>query len=500
VKDTALTHELSAWRDEIKTYASEYGLDFFEVIFELLDYKQINMVASYGGFPSRYPHWRFGMEYEQLSKSYSYGLSKIYEMVINNNPCYAYLLRANHTVDQKLVMAHVYGHCDFFKNNYWFSATNRKMMDKMANHGTRVRRYMDRFGVDEVEKFIDMCLSIDNLIDIHLPFIKREEREKNPLFEDGSPSIKKLKSKGYMDGFINPEEFLKEQKEKIVQGEKKKERIPENPMKDIMLFLQRYAPLKTWQQDVLAIIREESYYFAPQGQTKIMNEGWASFWHSKIMTERALKDSEIIDYADHHSGTLGTSPGRLNPYKVGIELFRDIEDRWNKGKFGPEWDACDDIKKKSHWDKQLGLGREKIYEIRKVHNDITFIDTFLTRQFCQDHLMFTFGYNPSSGNYEISDRDFKIIKQKLLFGLTNHGQPFIFAIDGNFRNRGELLLQHKFEGIELDMEYGRETLRNIQAIWKRPVNLETVINGTPKLLTADGSDFRKSDLEQLTLL
>jgi len=303
-----------------------------------------------------------------------------------------------------------------------------------------------------------------------------------------------------MDGFINPEDFLREEKEKIVQGEKKKERIPENPMKDIMLFLQRYAPLKTWQQDVLAIIREESYYFAPQGQTKIMNEGWASFWHAKIMTERALKDSEIIDYADHHSGTLGTSPGRLNPYKVGIELFRDIEDRWNKGKFGPEWDSCDDIKKKSHWDKQLGLGREKIYEIRKVHNDITFIDTFLTRQFCQDHLMFTFGYNPSSGNYEISDRDFKIIKQKLLFGLTNHGQPFIFAIDGNFRNRGELLLQHRFEGIELDMEYGRETLRNIQAIWKRPVNLETVINGSPKLLTADGSDFRKSDLEQLTLL
>src|SRR5690606_23454026 len=130
-----LSPELARFRDVARDLASSYGLDFYEVIFEVVDHDELNMVASYGGFPTRYPHWRVGMEYEQLSKSYSYGLSKIYELVINNDPCYAYLMRSNSVTDQKLVMAHVYGHCDFFKNNMWFAKTPRKMMDIMANHG-----------------------------------------------------------------------------------------------------------------------------------------------------------------------------------------------------------------------------------------------------------------------------------------------------------------------------------------------------------------------------
>jgi stage V sporulation protein R len=143
-----LTPELERARVKILKIAESYGLDCFETIFELITYDQINQFAAYGGFPVRYPHWRFGMEYEQLSKSYEYGLSKIYEMVINTDPCYAYLMEGNRMVDQKLVMAHVYGHCDFFKNNQWFAPTNRKMMDAMANHATRIRRYMDRYGID----------------------------------------------------------------------------------------------------------------------------------------------------------------------------------------------------------------------------------------------------------------------------------------------------------------------------------------------------------------
>src|ERR1700753_4273934 len=168
---TELPEELANSNEQIKATAKSYGLDFFDVIFEMLDYDQLNQIAAYGGFPVRYPHWRFGMEYESLSKSYEYGLSKIYELVINNDPCSAYLMEGNEFLDQKLVMAHVFGHCDFFKNNYWFSPTNRKMMDEMANHATRIRRYMDRFGVEEVENFIDRCLSLENLIDRHSPFV-----------------------------------------------------------------------------------------------------------------------------------------------------------------------------------------------------------------------------------------------------------------------------------------------------------------------------------------
>ena len=126
-------------QEEVEGYATNFGLNFFPILYEVLDYKTMNEVAAYGGFPTRYPHWRFGMDYEQLAKSYEWGLSKIYEMVINTNPAYAYLLEGNSTTDQKIVMAHVCAHVDFFKNNYYFSKTNRKMIDGMANHASRVR-------------------------------------------------------------------------------------------------------------------------------------------------------------------------------------------------------------------------------------------------------------------------------------------------------------------------------------------------------------------------
>jgi stage V sporulation protein R len=171
--------------EEIRGVAiKRYGLDFFETIFEMVDYKQMNEIAAFGGFPTRYPHWRFGMEYEQLSKSSEYGLSKIYEMVINNDPSYAYLLEGNNLVDQKTVIAHVYAHVDFFKNNYYFSKTNRKMVDEMANHGARIRRYVDRQGIEKVEDFIDTCLSLDNLIDYYSPFIERRRKDEDDDDED----------------------------------------------------------------------------------------------------------------------------------------------------------------------------------------------------------------------------------------------------------------------------------------------------------------------------
>jgi stage V sporulation protein R len=169
--------ELKKMKYEIEVYARDFGLDFFPVIFEVLDYKDLNEVAAYGGFPRRYPHWYFGMQFEGLSKSYAYGLSKIYEMVINNDPCYAYLLKCNNLVDQKLVMAHVYAHCDFFRNNLYFAHTNRKMVDEMANHATRIQRYVDRYGAETLEAFIDCCFSLENLIDPHRPFMKRQNEE-----------------------------------------------------------------------------------------------------------------------------------------------------------------------------------------------------------------------------------------------------------------------------------------------------------------------------------
>ncbi len=489
---TNLPPDLRALKKEIEGYARDYGLDFYETIFEVLDGEDLNEVAAYGGFPTRYPHWSFGMAFEELKKGYDYGLSKIYEMVINNDPCYAYLMRSNHTIDQKLVMAHVYGHCDFFKNNAYFAHTSRKMMDEMANHGVRLRRYVEKYGEDEVESFIDRCMSIDDLIDIHSTAIRRREDVSRFDFkepEDETLKLTRFKSKDYMDDYINPRAALKaEEEERKKLREQAAKSFPERPEKDVLLFLIEHAPLKPWQRDVLSIIRDEAYYFTPQGMTKVLNEGWASFWHSTIMTQKALSPSEVIDYADHHSGTVAMQRGRINPYKLGIELLRDIEHRWNTGKFGKEYDDCDDVEARRQWDKKLGLGRQKIFEVRRVHNDITFIETFLTPEFCQEHKMFSFAYQEQTGNYVIESREFQKVKQRLLFSLTNFGKPWIYVVDGNYRNRGELLLRHEHNGIDLKLDAASDTLANVQYIWSRPVHLQTVIDDKPSLLSFDGAD------------
>lgn len=485
-----LTPELEAERKKILKFAQDAGLDCFETIFELITYDQINQFAAYGGFPVRYPHWKFGMEYEHLSKSYEYGLSKIYEMVINTDPCYAYLMEGNMMMDQKLVMAHVYGHCDFFKNNIWFSKTNRKMMDAMANHATRVRRYIDRYGKDVVEDFIDKCLSLENLIDRHSVYTDPKPANAAAASEpERNPFMLKY-DKEYMRDYINPPDFVLEQKRKMAEKAQAGVRFPPKPERDILKFLMAFAPLEDWQQDVLSIIRDEAYYFAPQGMTKTMNEGWASYWHTTLMTGKILSDAEVIDYADHHSGTTAMSPQSYNPYKVGIELFRDIEARWDKGQFGRDWEQCDDIRERKNWDKKTGLGKQKIFEVRKVYNDVTFIDDFLTEDFCIRNKFFVYKFNKKTQKFEIDTRDFKAIKAKLLFQMTNFGQPIIRIEDGNFENRGELLLTHMWEGIDLQPDFMNETLKNVFALWTRPVNLVTVMDGDGQVVRYDGQEFK----------
>jgi stage V sporulation protein R len=206
------------------------------------------------------------------------------------------------------------------------------------------------------------------------------------------------------------------------------------------------------------------------------------------MTERALEPNELIDYAEHHSGTVATHPGRINPYKIGLELFRDIEDRWNRGAFGPNYERCDDLEIRLEWDKKLGLGKDKIFEVRKVYNDIGFIDEFLTEDFARRHKLFTFDYNDVTDQYEISGRRFAEVKRRLLFQLTNFGQPIIEVIDGNYGNRGELYLVHRYEGVDLDIPYAQGTLRGLYTLWGRPVHIETVVDNEVNMLFSYGPD------------
>jgi stage V sporulation protein R len=489
----SLPPELVRAQEQIEGFARQFGLTFFRTVFEIVDYAQMNALAAYGGFPTRYPHYRFGMEYQQIFKSYEYGLHKIYEMVINNDPTYAYLLEGNMTLDQKLVMAHVYGHADFFFNNMYFAHTNRQMIDEMANHATRIRRYQDRYGVEKVERFIDACLSVEQLIDPTSVFgdrrpTKSEEPESEELI------VARMPARDYMDAYVNPPEYLEKQRRSLEREAKQAKRFPPRPVRDVLGFIMQHAPLENWERDILSIIREESYYFLPQQQTKVMNEGWASYWHSRIMTERVLCDSEVIDYADHHSGTMASSPGQLNPYKLGLELFRDIEQRWDRGQFGKDWEQCEGMTERRNWDKQLGLGQEKIFTVRRIHCDATFLDEFLTPEFCERHQLFVSKQDAKSKRTTVSSRDFNEVKQALLSRFTNGNRPVIELVDANFGNRSELCLVHRHCSVDLRWDWAKEVLLQLTRLWKRPVRLESIRGNRAVRLGHDGEGVTEDPL------
>ena len=140
------------------------------------------------------------------------------------------------------------------------------------------------------------------------------------------------------------------------------------------------------------------------------------------------------------------------------------------------------------WDRQLGLGREKIFEVRRLYNDLTFIDAFLTEEFCREQKLFTYAFNPKTEYYEIASRQFAEVKKKLLFALTNFGQPIIRVVDGNYSNSMELYLEHQYEGGDLMQNQAMDTLKNLHRIWTRPVHIETVSEGKKVLLSFDGQE------------
>lgn len=487
IKTHNLPQYLLKTRHEIEQHAKDMGLSFFDTIFQVVDYEEMSSLAAYGGFPNRYPHWRFGMMYNKQSQSYRYGVGTIFEMVINNDPAYAYLLDCNNMVQQKMVMAHVFGHVDFFTNNYMFQRTNRKMMDKTANNATKVRQYADKHGVETVEKFMDIALSLENLIDITAPF-----RAQNPKkYEEEQPKRLSVERE-YMDAYMNPKREFKKPEE---DEEKKRKmlKLVTEPERDILNFLVKHAPMTRWQKHILEIIREESYYYAPQAQTKILNEGWASYCHEQIMTQKCLDSSEIIEFADWHSRITSRDPrGGLNPYALGLALLRDVKERWDKGKHGKDYEMCDDMEKRRNWNTHENKGSQKLLEIRKHYNDITFIDEFFTQEFVTDQKLFKVAKHESKDHYHwiIDSTKVNDVKQELLSQMANIGNPFIFVTDGNYQNKGELLLHHKWESKLLDRKFAYRTLANLEQVWSRPVNIETLVVETGKDAKADWHRIR----------
>src|SRR5699024_7385892 len=448
--------------DEITEVAEGFGLDFYPMRYEICPADIIYTFGAYG-MPTRFSHWSFGKQFHKMKLHYDLGLSQIYELVINSNPCYAFLLDTNSLIQNKLIVAHVLAHSDFFKNNAHFAGTRGDMVESMTATAERIAHYEMVHGKDEVEQFLDAVLSIQEHID---PSIMRL----NTLSDDEEPEEEKPKEKTPHDDLWDLDK-----NEKPVQNKKKtRRRIPPKPEKDLLLFIEKYSrELEDWQCDILTMMREEMLYFWPQLETKIMNEGWASYWHQRILRELDLTSGETIEFAKLNANVIQPSKTQINPYYLGLKMFESIEKQYDN--------PSEEMKKRGV---QPLSGRKKIFEVREVDNDQSFIRNFLTKELADQEDLYLF--QKEGDEYRVSSKEYEQIRDKLVSTRVNCGFPYIVVKDGDYLRNGELYLKHRYEGVELDIDYLEKVLPYLFRLWGRAVHLETEVNNKQMLYSYDG--------------
>ena len=429
--------DLIEWNEVIESKAKELGLNFYPQEFEIIGFNEMLGYEAYVGMPSRYPHWSFGKSYEKNKTLYSFDLTGLpYEMVINSNPCLAYLMRENTLPLQILTMAHVYGHNDFFKNNRLFKeGTRAKLALEMFKlDGEIIREYINAPGIgyEKVERILDAAHAIRYNIG---RVIGRKEMTDEEIRKNRIEDYKKaIENKSILDMDMVIEEPILD-------------KIPLEPYDDVVGFIIKYGKLEEWERDIVRIVKRETEYFMPQIETKTMNEGWASYWHYNILKSLDLPEGLHFEFLKRHNDVVAPMLGGLNPYYVGFKMFEDIEKRY---------------------------GRDKIFEVRSMERDASFIRRYLTQELCEELNLFQYG--KKSFDYvieEVSDEDgWKEIRDNLAFTAGLGSIPYIRVIDLNTRDL-TLTLEHVYDGRELEATYAKETLKYVQQLWGYKVRLLT---------------------------
>ncbi len=467
--------ELEQAIDRMVELARGYGLDFYDMRFEVVPADVLYTFGAYQGMPTRYSHWTFGKFYYRMKVDYDLGLSRIYELVINSDPCYAFLLDNNSLVENKMVCAHVLAHCDFFKNNAMFKHTPRNMVDSMAASAERFRAYEMQYGKVAVEEFLDSVLAIQEHIDPSET--ARQQRLIRPSDGDRNEASKDNRRLSPYDDLFSLDERLS------TQQRKEKPRDIVHPQKDLLLFLVHNSKTLTdWQRDVLTVLREEMLYFWPQIETKVMNEGWATYWHQRIMRELDLTGAEAIDFARTNAGVTAPSRMHINPYLLGVKIWEAIEKEYEV----PTGDRRD------RFHVEGNVGRQQMFEVREMESDASFLRNYLTQDLIEELDLFL--YQKVGNEWRIVEKDWRKVRDKLCASRTNGGYPVLYVMDGDYQVAGELYLKHAYEGMELDVKYSEKTLPHVFKLWGRPVHLETVLEGRNILFSYDGNRIQRKFL------
>lgn len=441
--------ELQHWNEIIEGLAAKAGLDTYEQIFEIISYKDMLDYEAYTGMPSRYPHWSFGKAYEKNRTLYQYNLTGLpYEMVINSDPCLAYLMKENTLLLQILTIAHVYGHNDFFKNNRLFElGTDAKTTIEMfKRNADMVRSYMNdpSIGYESIEAILNAAHSIKYQV-------ARVIGERRISDEE----LKQQLMNEYKDKLVhsNPlEPYLKPTPPDL-------SRIPLTYEDDLLYFIIKHGDLEEWEKNVIDIVRREALYFLPQIETKIMNEGWASFWHYNILKNLELPQELHMEFIKRHNDVIAPIPISINPYYLGFKMFQDIEARY---------------------------GREKLFEVRALERDESFIRRYLTQELCEE--MHLFDYVDKGGEYIVEDvadeKGWTNIRNVLCGTCGMNNIPNIRVVE-MLRQDKTLVLEHVFDGRELQATYAEATLKHMYDLWKHPIKLLTKMNGQPAQIICD---------------
>lgn len=445
--------DLEEWNEIIEISAKNSGLNFYPQEYEIIGYKDMLAYESYIGMPSRYPHWSFGKSYEKNSTIYKYNLTGLpYEMVINSDPCIAYLMKENTLLLQILTMAHVYGHNDFFKNNRLFVNGTRagSTVEMFKFHADMVRSYINdpSIGYEKVERVLDAAHAIKFQTSRVIGERKiRGEELKQRLLDD-------YKNKNLVHS--NLESFVKLEFPEI-------NKIPLEPEDDILYFIIKYGDMEEWEKSLLEFVRQETLYFLPQIETKIMNEGWASYWHYNILKGLNLPDELHLEFIKRHNDVIAPGYGSINPYFIGFKIFEDIVERY---------------------------GIDKIFEVRSLERDESFIRKYLTEKLCAELNLFE--YAAKDGNYVVKevadDNGYKSIKNTLCSTCGVGSIPLIRVIEMS-KNDKTLILEHVFDGRELNSVYAQGTLKYISELWGHTVSLKTTQLGKDIKYVCEGKQI-----------
>jgi len=459
---------LSTIAHDIAQVARGLGLDFYPVNFEIVPAETLYTFGAYG-MPVRFTHWSFGKAFYRMKIQYDLNLSRIYELVINTNPAYAFLLEGNRLIQNKLVIGHVYAHVDFFKNNRYFSRTPKDMVERMGAHAEKTREYELRYGREKVERTLDAVLAIQEHVDYrshigtngkmkNYPNLNVPSRDGEHMCQ-GNACTENHPCGGNCTGKEqNKVDSQKKTRTKRASlpyedlwGDLLKDEcecLPQPEYEDLLLYIMKFAPgLEEWQRDIVSIVREESLYFYPQIETKIINEGWATFWHAKIMHELDLTDAESLEFALMHSQVVQPSRMGLNLYYLGVKIWESL------------------AKVKSH---------NELFELREMENDLSFIRNHLTRELVEELNLFNF--RKVGAHWQVTENEWEKVRDNLVQQLINGGHPRIVVLEGDYEGKGGLYLKHRHEGIDLDIVYLERTLSLVQFLWGKAVALETVVD------------------------